>query len=294
MPQHATRNGIILVLFGALFFGLLPSAAQLAYDDGANVLFVIMFRALVGIAVFLIIMAATGRNAGLSLGILRRSWLTGLSSAGGALGLFASIRYIDISQASMVLFLYPFPVAVIAHIRGQTRLTLPVVCLMALATFGTYLVIGVSTETPDWRGLAFAFLGMASFTVMIMVMSDLTKQVGAIGSNLVMAIWSLGIFSLVALIGPSLGLIAGADMPDNPVGWVYCFAVGLTFAFGYLFYFLSADKIGPARASLLSTSEPVMMILFAMAILGETLNPLQWVGVVLVVGGMTLSEVFRR
>lgn len=293
MVASNQRLGVLLILFSALFFGLLPSAARLAYGEGANPLFGMLSRAFLGVLVLLVFIYATGRKAGVSWVSLHKAWLAGVSHTVSAVGLFAAIVYIDISLATIIMFMYPFPVALVTHLRGETPLTARVLGLMLTATLGMALVLGVSFASLDPRGIALAALTMIAFAAMVLSMTTLTREVGAPNSNLLMTIWSLAVFAIVAAVGPSTGWIDGIAMPVSAIGWFYILLIGLSFSIGYLCFFVGAQFVGAARASLLGMLEPVAMILCALAIVGESLNALQWLGVLVMISSLTLTEVQR-
>ena len=165
---------------------------------------------------------------------------------------------------------------------------------MLLATFRAGPGPGGRFRKPRCAGVAFAVMGMLGFTVMILAMAELTKTVGAPNSNLFMTIWAAAIFVVIAALGPATGLVGALEFPATFTGWLFVAVIALTFSVGYLCFFVSANMIGAARASLLSTSEPAMMILFAVLLVGETLGAAQWLGVVIVIASLSLSEFFRR
>ena len=102
------------------------------------------------------------------------------------------------------------------------------------------------------------------------------------------------VFGLASILGPLTGLLDQPEPPHSLTGWIAVVTVGVTFSIGYLCFFISANIIGAARASLLSISEPVMIILIAVLVVDETLSPVEWIGVVLVISSLALTEVTRR
>lgn len=294
MRSDSQAFGLALILAGAVLIGLMPAAAKYAYLEGANPLLVLLGRSVVGLIVLLAFIYATGRRPGITVEHMRLALPAGAAHIVAAIGILTSIAYIDISLASIIVFLYPFPVAIAAHIRGETPLGPVMVFLMLIATVGLTLVLGVEWQRTDPVGVALAVMATLGFSIMILAMADLTKVVGAPNSNLLMTLWAVLIFGAITILAPSTGFIAPASLPASLPGWGAVAAVGVTFSLGYLAFFVSARIIGTARASLLSISEPVMIILFAVILFGERLEPLQWMGVVTVITSLTMTEFARR
>jgi drug/metabolite transporter (DMT)-like permease len=51
---------------------------------------------------------------------------------------------------------------------------------------------------------------------------------------------------------------------------------GVSFKLAYVLFFIGATVIGTTRASILSISEPVMIIVVAVLLIDERLTPIQW------------------
>ena len=139
----------------------------------------LLARSVIGVIILVAFILFTGRAPSVTLGKMRRSYVAGLSRVCAAIGLLGSIVYIDISLANIILFLYPFLIAVVAHYRGEARLTPLTIGFMILATVGLALVLGVTFDRSDPRGIALAVMGMIAFSFMIISMAGPTREVGA-------------------------------------------------------------------------------------------------------------------
>lgn len=294
MKTDSELFGVLLIFLGAILFGFMPAFAKFAYLDGANALFLMLARSVIGVIILLVFIVLTGRAHGVTYSKMRRSTVAGFSHMCATIGLLGSIVYIDISLANIILYLYPFPIAVVAHYRGEARLRPLTIAFMLLAIVGLALVLGVNFNSTDPRGIALAVMGMIAFSFMILSMADLTREVGAPNSNLLMTLWAVLVFGLVSIVGSLTEIVAAPALPHTFFGWASVVVVGTTFALGYLCFFVSANIIGATRTSMLSISEPIMIILFAVLLVGEKVSVIQWIGIVIVIGSLALTEATRR
>ena len=83
--------------------------------------------------------------------------------------------------------------------------------------------------------------------------------------------------------------ILPADIPGAAWGGILGVGVVSTFIAIQAFY-AGAHRIGAARASLVSTVEPIWTIVLAGILFGERLTPLQLVGGGLILGGVVIAQ----
>jgi len=292
MPDAAQKRadmlGTIFVLLGALSIGLMPSAAKIAYQEGANPLAAIILRSLIGIIGVSIYLAIRRQSFGFSRAALNAGIVVGIAQAFNSLGIMASVAYIDVSVAIVIISCFPFLVAVYNHLTGASRLTLSMLVCFFLALSGLVLLVGFNLDSINLTGLYLAFLGMFAMAVMVLVVANLSVQIGPVAANLHMSSWTIVYFLLIAILIPQTGWIDEPSMPDSTRGWIAILGAGISFTLGYILFFVGAGLIGTTKASMLSISEPVLIVLIAVMLLGEWLEPVQWVGLLLVIASLTV------
>ena len=287
-------TGIILVLLGALSIGIMPSAAKIAYQEGANPIAAILLRSLVGmfgLAVFMIIRRI---NFHLTLENFRKSSITGITQSLSSLGIMGSVAYIDVSLSVLIIFFFPFLVILFNHFWGQSRLTSTIIICFVVAVSGLGLALGVSFDKLNMAGVGLAIIGMVSTAIMVLIVSSVTRKIGAIPATFQMTVWTCLFYLLIVWLAPQIGWLEPASYPNSSLGWVSIFAAGTSFILGYVFFFLGAEIIGSSRASMLSITEPVLIVLAAVVLVDEWLSPLQWFGLAMVIGSLIVIELPKK
>jgi len=92
-----------------------------------------------------------------------------------------------------------------------------------------------------------------------------------------------------ALVFAAVALFRGPQWPQTAAGWLAIAAIALVSTVAAItLFFAGLERIGPTRASTLSTIEPLVTVTLAAALLGERIAPIQIAGGALILGAVVL------
>jgi drug/metabolite transporter (DMT)-like permease len=130
----------------------------------------------------------------------------------------------------------------------------------------------------------FAIAAPTIYTGYILVGESVMRGVPAVGASAVIISGAAIAFSVIAALQGELAL------PDSFEGWGVAFAFALIPTMIAISLFLAGlPRIGAARASLLSTWEPMVTIVLAVILFGESFTVVQVLGGVLILVAVILQ-----
>jgi drug/metabolite transporter (DMT)-like permease len=181
---------------------------------------------------------------------------------------------------ALLLYLYPAFVMLLSVGVLRERVTGLKWLALGLTLIGTALTVG--PEGGQVIGIALAVSAAMIYSVYILVGAQVLKQVSALQSSTV-------IFASAGAVSGGLMLINGAHWPSTGTGWITIAGiVVLATVLPVVAFLAGLERIGPTNAAMLSTLEPVVTVLLAAWLLGETLQPLSLVGGGLILVGVLL------
>jgi len=134
--------------------------------------------------------------------------------------------------------------------------------------------------TGELAGLGTAFC----WSVSVLAFEAAGRRVGSVAVNLIRLVMA------VVFLGVYLTVVRGNPLPTDASGhaWIWLGVSGLVgFTIGDLLLFRALVVIGARVSMLLMCLVPPMTALTGWVLLGETLSPVDWLGMALTVGGVT-------
>jgi drug/metabolite transporter (DMT)-like permease len=269
--------GLALIGLSAASYGSVPVFARLAYAGGTTPLTLLSIRYLACSAALAVLLPLLGsrfllppdrRWAGVVCGLL----LALLSWA-----YLSAIGRLPVSVAVLVFFSYPAVVVVASFALGYERASWVKAAAAVTAFVGLALGLDVETGVPlDPVGLGLAALASAVYSVMLIYSTRAAR--GADGLSL----------AFQSMVGSALALTPAGLLSDEfvlpslAVGWFGIAGISAVFLAGIMMFFVGVGRVDPVRAAALTNIEPLVSILCAVLLLGETLTIVQLAGIVLV------------
>ncbi|NQW10233.1 MAG: DMT family transporter [Alphaproteobacteria bacterium] len=290
-PQPETGSlatGYAMVGVVALFFGIAPSFARLAFDGGVGALTLqlLRFGLCAGVLWTLVLATRLPRHVprGRLVALLALAATTGLASY----GYMTSVRHVPVPLASLTFFVFPLMVAPLAHLAGHERLTVRRMVALGIGFLGLALMLGADVSHADPLGIGLAFGAGSCVAVSFLLTRRLANEIAPmVLSAQVTTIATVAYAFLAAAEG-------GLEPPTDTRGWIGlitnagCYAVGLSFLYA------SIRRLGSVRVAVVVNLEPVISVLTAWIVLDQVLEPLQAVGAAVVLAGIALVQTERR
>ncbi len=287
--------GALLCLASAAAFGAMGIFGKLAYEEGVTVGTLLATRFVLAAALLWLLVLCTGgvrrlrklsrRDAGIALAL----GAIGYGAQAGAY--FAALERLDASLLAMLVYTYPAMVTVAAIALGREAASRRTALALALASAGLVLVLaGTTSGALNGLGTALGLGAAVVYSAYILSSEGVATRV----EPLVLA----ALVCTGAALTLSLAGLAGGDVELGAVSatgfaWLGCIALVSTVG-GVLLFFAGLGRVGPTAASILSTIEPVVTVVLAFAVFGESLGPAQLAGGALVLMAALAVRVARR
>lgn len=283
MDKKRLYSGYGLAAVSAMTFSAKGVLAKILYGYGVDPVTLLALRFLMALPFFWIMVLAypsKERTSIRDIAALVISGLVGLYAA--ALADFYGLLYIDASLERVVLYTYPAIVIVLSALFFKERLD--GVKILALAI--TYAGLGLALKL--YAGVmegALAGAGLILFSALVYSFSYIITQVLSVRVSGV----KISAYTVTAATAAFAATWHGGRMPAGKNAWLILgvLAVFSTFI-PTLTLALSIRMIGASRAATVSFIGPLSTALLAYLILGETMEPVQITGMVLVIAGVLI------
>ena len=286
--QSSVWLGSFIALISATAFALNVTFVSVAFDHGANVHVVNLLRmwfffGIAGLVVFANrtwhMLPPRQRYASFAVGALLCVEVYSVNSA---------LLFIPVGLTILIMYTYPLIVTLIASFQGRHRLSLALMAAMLVAFLGLAFALKAPVGVLDWRGVGLAVIAALGMTALVII-SERTME--GFNHSLVMLHATLAGAVLISIF-----VLAGARpvWPGSAVGMLALFASTVLYAVATFLLFTAIGMIGPVRFAVIDNTSPAWAVLFSFVLLGETLVGVQYLGFVMVIGGVIAVQVLNH
>ncbi len=284
------REGFLWILAAAIGFAFIPTIVKTVYShSNLEPLDLAVWRFILAAPLMWILVGLRNRVQGVSRG-------KGISPLGAIVigtlfavavlcGFFA-LQRLPGSTYVVLFFTYPAMIVVLSTLLGEA-ISPRAWLALALALIGVGLTVP-DFVVPNAVDPVGAILALANAAIVAAYYLLARRVLAGVEDISRASAHMMGATLLILLLSlPARGL----QMPQNPATLIGLFCIATLGTVLPVFATnIAIQRIGPARASLVSTIEPVLAMIVAMILLGEVIVPLQWLGAALIVASVVILQ----
>ena len=299
---HASPGlaGAGLIVLAAACFGTLGPLSRFAEDAGVTSLGLVTWRSGLGAAVvtlFIVVRLAAGLARPIRLREIpvRDRWFVGGAAVANTIlnfSVFVAFTRISIALALLVFYLYPALVAVVSVIWFGERLDRLRWAALGVSLAGLVLVLAgdpAGVGSLDALGIGLAFVAaLAQLFYVLAARHGFAHVPGPQAAALTMA-GALTLYLLISLLTDSLATLA-RPLASVEALWPVVVAGVVGAGVPTVAYITGIRMLGPSRAAILATLEPVIGVVLAAWLLAEQPTPVQVIGGVLILAAAVLLQ----
>jgi drug/metabolite transporter (DMT)-like permease len=276
-----------MVLISATGFGTLAIFAKMAYASGLGAEQTLAFRFTLAALGMWVLAALAGQNP---LRLARTDLVTlGLLGAvvytGQSLTYFIALQTLPASVVVLIAYIYPSLVVAAGWVFLKRKVSVWHGVALAASFLGVAMLVGGARFQIAWA-LVFAIASPTIYTAYILIGERVMRSVPALAASAIIISGAALAFCVLAAFSHQLAA------PRTTGGWFDAIGIALFPTMLAISLFLAGlPRIGAARAALISTWEPVVTVILAVALLGDRLSGLQLVGGALVLGAVIVVQV---
>ena len=299
IQPRADLVGAGLVALAAACFGTLGPLSRFAGDAGVDSLTLVTWRAalgacVVGLYIGLRLALAGVRPVPLRTLPLRDRWFLGAAVVANMvlnLAAFIAFERITIALTLLVFYLYPAGVALASMVWFGDRLDRTRWVALGTSLGGMVLVMAGagSLGEIDPVGIGLAFLaGVAQMFYVLAARHGFAHVPGPQAATITMA----GAAMLYLLLGVVLGTAATLGSPLASAASIVPVVLAGVIGAGVptLAFITGIRRLGPSKAAIIATLEPVVGVGLAALLLAEQPAPIQLVGGAFILGAAALLQ----
>jgi len=292
MLGNRVLKGVFLVGLGATSYGMLATFVKLAYQENFTTAEVTIAQFVLGIIGVLIINSFQRvKNNNTAIKATQKN-IFQLMLAGTSLGMtsvfyYLCVRYIDVSIAIVLLMQTVWMGVLLEMILDKKLPSVQKIVAVIIVLIGTVLATNllINEIELDWRGLFWGMLAAASFTTTMFTANRVALGISSAQRSLYM------------LLGGAVIVLIFAILTQNtPFNFEIFLKWGIILAlFGTIIppMLLNAGfpHTGIGLGSIVASLELPVSVLMAYFLLNETVNSLQWFGIVLILLAIVIMNI---